>query len=195
MGAIRALVPKGPWVERTWWTWCLRRIIQAAGGRWPGAVSEHLHLTLSLKWALCHPQRPQWLPRTAFQRLCTLGGIFHSSSLPRDFFHPSFFLLSSYFNKCPATVRDEEHTHLFPSACEGNWHIWSVSSVFAWQGLKAVAGALTLGTSKGFSLHALCAELLLSRERASHAHYLKQFCEFSARYWPIIRWTLLKTSE
>lgn len=189
MGAIRALVPKGPWVERTWWTWCLRRIIQAAGGRWPGAVSEHLHLTLSLKRGTLLPSKTTVITKNCFSKALHSGWHISFKLFAKGFLSPFFFLLSSYFNKCPAIVRDEEHTHLFPSACEGNWHIWSVSSVFAWQGLKAVAGALTLGTSKGFSLHALCAELLLSRERASHAHYLKQFCEFSAGYWPIIRWT------
>lgn len=141
------------------------------------------------------PSKTTVITKNCFSKTLHSGWHISFKLFAKGFLSPFFFLLSSYFNKCPATVRDEEHTHLFPSACEGNWHIWSVSSVFAWQGLKALAGALTLGTSKGFSLHALCAELLLSRERASHAHYLKQFCEFSAGYWPIIRWTLLKTSE
>lgn len=198
MAATRTLVPKGPWVEMTWWKWCLRRIIQAAGGQWPDAVRELLHLTVSLKHSTLPPSKTTVITKNYFWKALHSGWYISFELLAKGFLFPFLFsYLHTLTNALPQA--EMRSTGICFPLLVADW--WKLAH---FKLLLCVCQAEPRGCGRGINLRhkevilASCSfssELLLSREKANPVHYLKRFCDLSTGYWPTIKWPLLKTSE
>lgn len=77
---------------------------------------------------------------------------------------------------------------------DGNHCVLSYFSVFLDSDLSCDRDINLRGEEAILTSCFLSPELLFSRKKANHVHYLKQFWDLSTGYWPIIKWTLLKTS-